>query len=149
MAGIDLPQAVADALLAVEKRKVNDNQWRFPYTGGKTIIPLESMDGREIFSLDLHRGRINLTKNTFQNRARRSVILARLDIGGPPHRNPDDVEVPAPHLHLYVKGYADKWAVPVPHEHFSDVSDTWQTLLDFLKFTNVTDPPNIRRELFK
>ena len=149
MPGINLPQTVADSLLAAEKRKVNDHEWRFPYTGGKTIIPLESIDGREYFSLDLYRGRINLAKNTLQNRARRSVILARLDIGGPPHRNPDDVDVAAPHLHLYVEGYADKWAVPVPPEHFSDVSDIWQTLQDFLKFTYVTDPPRIRRELFK
>ena len=144
MPGINLTQAVADALLAMAKRKTDDTQWRFPYTGGKTIIPLESMDGRETFHLDLYRGRINLSKNTFQNRARRSVILARLDVDGPPHRNPDDTEVPPPHLHMYVEGYGDKWAVPAPLDGFSDPTDTERTLREFMQFINVVDPPNIR-----
>ena len=149
MPGINLTQAAADALLAMAKRKTDDTEWRFPYTGGKTIIPLESMDGREIFHLDLYRGRINLSKNTFQNRARRAVILARLDTAGPSHRNPDEVEISAPHLHVYVEGYGDKWAVPASGERFSDLSDTEQTLREFMQFINVTDPPNIRRELLK
>ena len=149
MSSINLPQSLADDLLTMAKRKVDDTEWRFPYTGGKSIIPLTSSDGRENFSLDLYRGRINLTKNTFQNRARRSVILARLDVAGPPHRNPDGQEIPAPHLHLYREGYGDKWAVPVPSSCFADLSNTEQTLRDFMRFINVTDPPNIRRELLK
>ena len=133
----------------MEKRKLegDDREWRYPYTGGKVMIPLTSSDGREQFFLDLYRGRINLAKNTFQNRARRSVILARLDVDGPPHRNPDDQEIPTPHLHLYREGYGDKWAVPAPPDHFSDVSNTHGTLLEFMRFVNVTAPPNIRREL--
>ena len=99
--------------------------------------------------MDLYRGRINLAKNTFQNRARRSVILARLDVAGPPHRNPDGQEIPAPHLHIYKEGYGDKWAVPAPLDRFADLSNTEQTLRDFMQFINVTDPPNIRRELLK
>lgn len=126
------------------KRKTDDTIWRFPYTGRKTIIPLESVDSRESFYLDLYRGRISLSKNTFQSRARRAVILTRLDIAGPPHRNPDDVEVPAPHLHVYVEGYGDKWAIPAPGDHFSDLNDTEQTLREFMQFINVTDPPDIR-----
>lgn len=149
MAGINLPQDLADALIAMEKRKIDDTEWRFPYTGGKVIIPLESRHGRESFFLDLYRGRLNLGKNTFQNRARRSVILARLDVGGPPHRNPDDEEVPAPHLHIYREGYGDKWAVPAPLGSFPDTGNTGQTLRDFMRFVNVTDPPNFRRELLQ
>ena len=64
--------------------------------------------------LDIARGRINLKKATYQNRARRVVILARLDLGGPPHENPDGEEISFPHLHTYRAGYADKWAVPAP-----------------------------------
>ncbi len=88
MATINLSQSTADALLAMTKCKVDDKEWRYPYTGGKIIIPLASLDEREEFSVDLYRGRINLSKNTFQNRARRSVILARLDVGGPPTSQP-------------------------------------------------------------
>lgn len=147
MPSINLPQTLADALIAMAKRKTDDTEWRFPYTGGKSIIPLESLDGRESFFLDLYRGRINLAKNTFQNRARRSVILARLDVDGPPHRNPDDEEIPAPHLHIYRAGYGDKWAVTAPFDHFPNLGSTELSLRDFMRFINVTDPPNIRREL--
>ena len=147
MAGIDLPQPVADDLLAMAKRKTDSTVWRFSHTDRKVIIPLESLDGREEFLLDLYRGRINLAKNTFQNRGRRSVILARLDIGGPDHRNPDDQEVPAPHLHIYVEGYGDKWAVPAPCSTFPNLANPRQTLHDFMQFINVVDSPDIRQGL--
>lgn len=149
MAGINLSQSIADALFAMTKIRVDDREWRYPYTGGKIIIPLTSLDGREEFSLDLYRGRIDLTKNTFQNRGRRSVILRRLDVGGPPHRNPDGVEVPAPHLHIYREGFGDKWAVPAPLERFPNLDDGWLTAQDFMHFISIIDPPNIRRELLK
>lgn len=144
MPSINLPQAVADALLAMAKRKTDNAVWRFLDTGGRTTIPLESLDGREHFQLDLHMTGPNFLKKTFQNRARTSVVLARLDFAGPPHRNPDDVEVPTPHLHLYIQGDGAKWAVPLPCERFSDLTDTEQTLREFMQFINVTDPPNIR-----
>lgn len=147
MAGIDLPQPVADDLLAMAKRKTDNTVWRFSHIDRKVIIPLKSLDGREEFLLDLYRGRINLAKNTFQNRGRRSVILARLDIGGPDHRNPDDQEVPAPHLHIYVEGYGDKWAVPAPCSTFPNLANPQQTLHDFMQFINVVDSPNIRQGL--
>lgn len=149
MAGINLPQHLADTLMAMAKRKIDATEWRFPYAGGKAIIPLASLDGKESFFLDLYRGRLNLAKNTFQNRARRSVILARLDVGGPPHRNPDEIEIPAPHLHIYREGYGDKWAMPAPVDQFPDPGNPEQTLRDFMRFINVTDPPNIRQELPK
>lgn len=72
----------------------------------------------------------------------------RLDFGGAPHRNPDDQEIGSPHLHLYREGYGDKWAFPVPIEHFPRTSDLWETLEDFLRFCHVTIPPRIERGLF-
>lgn len=83
-----------------------------------------------------------------QNRGRQVVVLVRLDLGGAPHRNPDDTEVPAPHLHIYREGYGDKWAIAVPAEHFRDTGDRWATLEDFLRYCNVTQPPRIDRGLF-
>ena len=83
-----------------------------------------------------------------QNRGRQVVVLVRLDLGGAPHRNPDDVEVPAPHLHVYREGYGDKWAMAVPRDRFRDLADVWTALEDFLRFCNVTQPPHIERGLF-
>jgi hypothetical protein len=72
----------------------------------------------------------------------------RASDGGAPHRNPDDEEIPCPHLHLYREGYGDRWAVPLPAERFSDAGDPWLLLLEFMQFVNVTVPPDIRRGLF-
>lgn len=145
---LDLTQAEADALLAVEKRRVNNETHPFTAMVGKVEIPLQSADGREQFLLDMSRGRINLMKGTYQTRGRQTVILARLDFGGAPHRNPDGVEMTCPHLHLYREGYGDKWAEPLPAK-FGSTDDLWNLLNQFLKYCNVTDPPLFEQELFQ
>jgi hypothetical protein len=112
MADINLTQNEADKLMAMEKRAVDEKEWFFPAPGDRVAIPLTSLDKRESFMLDVTRARIKLTKATFQNRARSAIILIRLDIDGPSHRNPDGEEIPCPHLHIYREGYGDKWAIP-------------------------------------
>lgn len=148
MADMNLTEAEAAALLAMEKHRVNDDRHVFPVGGQGFSVPLQSPDRREQFLLDLHRGRIDLVKVKMQNRARQVVVLVRLDLGGAPHRNPDGTEIGAPHLHVYREGYGHKWAYPVPTEHFHDVSDVWATLGDFLRYCNITQAPLIDRELF-
>jgi hypothetical protein len=105
-------------------------------------------DRREQFFLDISRGRIDLLRGKYQNRARQVVVLVRLDFGGRPHRNPDDQELPCPHLHVYREGYGDKWATPIPIDQFSRMSDLYGTLEDFMRFCNITKPPHINRGLF-
>ncbi|MBV9499496.1 MAG: hypothetical protein JO138_08980 [Acidobacteriaceae bacterium] len=101
MADINISQAEADALISMEKQRVDDKQWFFPEPGSRLAIPLTSPDKRENFMLDVTRGQIKLTKATYQNRARQAIVLMRLDLDGRPHRNPDDQEIPCPHLHIY------------------------------------------------
>lgn len=149
MADIDLTQAEADALIGLDKHKVDDKAWDYPSLGGRISIPLISGDRRENFLLDLSRGRIDLMKGTYQNRARQVIVLIRLDFGTAPHRNPDGEEIGSPHLHLYREGYADKWARPVPVDRFANPGDAWQTLLDFMRFCNVVTIPTIERGLFR
>lgn len=148
MADMHLTQAEADALLAMAKHRSDEERYAFPMGGQSLSIPLRSHDHREHFLLDLHRARINLAKVKFQNRARQVVVLVRLDLGGAPHRNPDDTEVPAPHLHLYREGYGHRWAYPVPAERFRDVADLWRTLEDLMAYCNIVEPPIIERGLF-
>lgn len=76
MADINLAQADADALIAMEKFRTDNRLWTFPYAGEKVAIPLMSADKREHFMLDITRGRIKLTQATFQNRARQAVVLS-------------------------------------------------------------------------
>jgi hypothetical protein len=144
---INLSQAEADALLHMEKQAATEEAFDYPYHGGAIQIPLQSPDKREQFILDVSRSQLNLSKGTYQNRGRNIIILARLDFGGQPHRNPDDTEVPSPHLHLYREGFADKWAFPVPTD-FAHVSDPWTTLLDFMNYCHITMLPMIHKGLF-
>ena len=141
MAEIDLTQAEADGLIAMPKVKTNEDQHTFPPLSQSLVIPLASQDRRELFVLDIYVGRINLSKITYQNRGRQVVVLVRLDLDGPTHRNPDGEEVPCPHLHVYREGYGDKWAVPAPTGRFRQLPDHWRTLHDFLTFCNVVDLP--------
>ena len=143
----DMPQGEADALFSLAKYRVDGSARDYPGLGGAVSIPLISADRRKSFFLDLRRSRIAIAKRTHQNRESRNVILARLDFG-PPHRNPDGEEIGSPHLHRYKEGYGDKWAYPVPDEHFPDLSDPWRALDDFMKFCNIVEPPVIQRGLF-
>ena len=148
MAELELTQAEANSLLAMEKIRADELPREYPHLGGVLVIPLISRDRAESFLLDLRRGRIDLAKVTHQNRTRQVVILARLDLGGPAHRNPDDAEIACPHLHLYREGFGDKWAFPVPAASFPRLDDLWETMHDFMRFCNVTELPTITRGLF-
>lgn len=148
MAEINLTQVEADALIGLEKRRVNDETWDYPVMGGSICVPLISVDKRENFLLDVSRGRIDLLKGTYQNRGRQVVVLVRLDFGGQPHRNPDGQEIGSPHLHLYREGFGDKWAMLVPSDQFPQLPDPWGSLRDFMRYCNITQPPTIQRGLF-
>jgi hypothetical protein len=144
----ELTQAEADALFAMEKQSTSQQRFRLPELGRKLTIDLLSIDKRERFQLDMTSSHVKLSKYTLQNRARAIVILARLDIDGAPHRNPDDTEVPTTHLHLFREGYEDRWAYPVCLDTFKDLSNRWTTLQDFMRYCNITKPPDFERGLF-
>ena len=148
MADINLTQAEADGLIALEKQRVDDTEWHFAVPGERLAIPLVSLDKRENFMLDVARAQIKLTKVTFQNRARQAVILMRLDIDGPLHRNPDGEEIPCPHLHTYREGYGDKWAVPAPANIYLDTKNLFKSFEAFMKQCNITIPPRFQLGLF-
>lgn len=144
----DITQAEADALLALTKRRADDQFRDMPGLGDNVIVPLVSIDGREQFLFDIHQSRLVLAKVKYQTRARSSIVLARLDFGGAPHCNPDGQEVGVPHLHLYREGYADKWAIDVPLERFSDITNKLKVMEDFLNYCNVLEHPFLRPTLW-
>jgi len=148
MAEIDLPQAEADSLIAMEKHRVNEDILSFPGPDERLAIPLQSLDRREAFMLDVTRSSVKLTKANFQNRARQVVILLRLDIDGAPHRNPDGAEIGCPHLHIYREGFGDKWAYPAPPELLPASGLLFDALTLFMARCNITSAPNIQEGLF-
>jgi len=148
MADIDISQAEADALIGMEKEFAADQDLEFPEIGGRISLELTSRDKRENFMLDVTRGQIKLTKATYQNRARQAIVLMRLDLDGSLHRNPDDTEVPCPHLHVYREGFGDRWAVPAPPDRYPNAHDLVSTLEAFMRHCNIVNPPPIQRSLF-
>ena len=142
-----LTQHEANTLLNMEKHYRGYNQFLFPTYGGSLHIPLCSGDNREEFILDIWRSKIELRKNTFQSRARKTIILVRIDIAGSLHRNPDGEEIQCPHIHLYKEGYHDKWAQALP-DNFSNPVDISQTLDEFMDYCVIITKPVISRELF-
>lgn len=145
MATGNLAQHVADALFKMEKHRESDNVIPFVRLGQSESIKLVSADESEDFLLDLHRGRQSYVQISMQNRARKEVVLVRLDINGPPHRNPKSrVFLRGLHLHVYREGLGDSWAEPVPAEFFSDLNNELTTLREFMSYCNITKPPNIK-----
>jgi len=140
---IRLTQEEADTLLGMEKRRLSDKVFSFPLHGQKSALPLQSIDGLESFLLDLSRGRDNEIRVKMQTRARKEIPLARLDIGGRPHRNDDGTVVLSPHLHLYKEGFHDRWAMSPPSDWFTNLEDIPVTLRDFMRFCNIVEPPKI------
>lgn len=114
---------------------------------------LRSRDHRELFLLDVERSSRIRARLKFQTRARRTIVLARMDIAGKAHRNLDNYphrpgeRFTGVHIHLYHEGFGDRVAylpedlpafrVP-PQPHDLD----WFSA--FLAFCNIIDPPPIQ-----
>jgi hypothetical protein len=148
MADIVLTQAEADALIGMDKFCTDNTQWTYPRAGEQLSVPLTSADRREVFALDITRSRIKLTKSTHQNRARQAIVLLRLDLDGPPHRNPDGTEVACPHLHVYRESYGDKWASPAPAHLCEPGADAFATCVAFMAYCNIVEAPSFVVGLF-
>jgi hypothetical protein len=130
VADINITQDEADKLMSMENvRSMKRNgSFRRPATGT--------------------RAQIKLTKATYQNRVRAAIILMRPDLDGPPHRNPNGVEIPCPHLHIYREGYGDKWAIPAPLDVYANTLDLLSTFEAFMLQCNIIALPNIQKGLF-
>ena len=136
-----LTQSEAERLIALEKHTANREPIAYPNLGGSVRAELIADEGREAFFLDVRRGSVVFSKTTNQLRARHSIILLRLDLGGAPHRNPDGAEIPCPHLHVYRENFAVKWAFPVPEELSKDLSNFKVTLFDFMTYCRIIEQP--------
>lgn len=137
----------ARLFLEAEKHVKNNVPYDFPVPGKQLCVELFAKNPRAEFLLDISRGHIKLTKHTFQNRVFKAIVLARLDIDGNPHRNPDGEEIGKTHIHLYDEDFGDKWAYSLP-SCFTDPSDIFLTLDQFMDFCHIITKPVICRTLF-
>ncbi len=146
MADIDLTQE-ADALIKMQKHCVGGREWKFP-TGRAHCHPIDVARQTGELYARCHARATEAHQSDDQNRARQAFVLIRLDIDGPPHRNPNDEEIACPHLHVYREGYADKWAITAPAEIYSYTQNLFLTFEAFMNQCNVTQKPRIQQGLF-
>jgi len=150
MSDINISQQEADELIKIEKNVTTNDIYIFPtqINSGKIDVPLVSIDEKEDFILSIKRKQLILEKRNHLLRVRKSIVLLRLDIDGPEHTNPNGEKIKGTHLHIYREGFADKWAYELPKETFSDLSDVYQTVVDFMDYCNINRKPNFQRDLF-
>lgn len=143
-----LAQEESDLILSLVKelRQTREEPIIFPSLKEAITLPATDKENKEYeLDIDVQRRTPNPNKCTYQTRFQNDILL-RVDVGGPPHSNPDGVIVPCPHLHIYREGYATKFAVPL-HEHIpTDTEDLLQVLVDFLEYNKINeeDRPPIR-----
>lgn len=131
-----LTQAEADALVKMKKVFAVPETLTFP-VGLDKSYDLVSEDRKEQFVLDVWRGTVKISKLKYQNRARKTIVLVRVDIDGAPHTNPDGQRIGGTHIHLYREGFESRWAYAIDATQFSDVSDPQQVYFDFCKICNI------------
>lgn len=152
-----LTQAEADVLLRMAKVFAVADELEFSQTQPMRYARvLLSDDRREEFLLDIERGRRNRARLRYQTRARRVVILARLDLDGPAHVNPPDAphrpgeRLDCPHLHRFVEGFEDRVAYPIgeaPGLQIRDPKDGVSCLEDFMRYCGISTWPVIQFSL--
>lgn len=143
---LSISKKEAKYLLKLEKHYLEEKTFQYPYLGKYLKIPLFSSDQKRQFALDIRRCNITLEKNTFQTRTHKSILLARLDMGDRPHRNPDGKEIGSPHIHLYDPNYHDKITYNLPSS-FPVTSDPLKMLLAFMDFCCIITKPTITNTL--
>lgn len=143
-----LSQAEADALLAAEKTFREPTLVSLAVGADATYDLVGSLSGsEESFLLDVWRGVKKAAKLKYQTRGRKVIVLARIDINGAPHTNPDGVRIDGTHLHIYREGYDDRWAYPLDRRIFSHHLNPSTTLLDFCRYCNIVDTPTVQAGL--
>src|SRR5438552_3624326 len=149
-----LTQVEPDTLLKMPKEFSERDPLDFPRTQPLAYVrTLRSVDRREEFLFDFERGRRNRARLKYQTRARRVVILTRLDLDGPAHRNPPNAtylpghRLLCPHFHQDRAGFDDRvaWRVAdVAGLALRDPANGVFCLEDFLRYCAVQNPPNIQ-----
>jgi hypothetical protein len=149
-----LTQVEADTLLQMPKVFVQPDTIEFNLTEPMYFDrELRSTDRREGFLLTVERGNRNRLRLKYQTRARRVIVLARLELNGPRHRNPTNCSykpgawISGTHLHLYREGFDDKIAYELheaPNWTEGSITEGIIALEHFMRFCAVEQWPPIQ-----
>jgi hypothetical protein len=152
-----LTQAEADELLLMPKVFLDETPIEFSL--GQPMYydwSLRSADRREEFLLTIERGRRKRIRLKYQTRARRVIVLARLELNGPRHKNPPDSPykpgewIDGTHLHLYREGFEDRVAFTLadaPRWTDPTLTDGIPALEQFMRYCGIDRWPPIQTSL--
>lgn len=153
---MSLTQDEADSLLQMPKLFVDVSPIEFTLTQPMDYERiLRSTDRREEFHLNVERGRRNRIRLKYQTRARRVIVLARLEMNGRRHKNPpESIYKPGEwitgnHLHLYRDGFEDRVAYELADAPgwTGPLTDGISAFEQFLRFCGVAEWPPIQTAL--
>ena len=152
-----LAQAEADRLLKMAKIFVDQAPLEFSETLPMNYVrELRSTDRREEFLLNFERGDKNRIRLKYQTRARRVIVLARLELNGPRHKNPPEAPykpgewIGGTHLHLYQEGFEDRVAFELADApDWKDGKEVKDILVfeKFMRFCGIAQWPLIQKTI--
>ena len=149
---MDLTQEEITQLFELKKIPCDSARVDFPLQGEYIDIELQNETGRIKFQADINRANLIASKTTLQLRHQKIIQIRRLDFNGN-HANPS---VAAPdemfnefegyvfrredHVHFYVEGYGDKWALPLrvlPEIGIKITDDIYEKMIKFFRYCSV------------
>ena len=149
---MELNNDEAYSLFKLRKFPCEAAKVEFPLQGQFIEIELQNETGRIKFQADLNRANRITSKVTFQLRHKKIFVIRRLDLNGN-HKNPP---APAPdalfegfedyvfrsedHVHFYVDGYNERWALPLrslQNIGVLETDDIYEKMIKFFKYCQV------------
>jgi hypothetical protein len=149
---MELNQDEVNSLFDLKKFPCDTAKVDFPMQGEYIEIELQNETGRIKFQSDINRANKIASKITFQIRHKKIYSIRRLDLNGN-HKNPP---APAPdeifegyedyifnrqdHVHFYVEGYNERWALPLSELQgigITETDDIYDKMSKFFKYCNV------------
>jgi hypothetical protein len=149
---MELNQEEVNSLFNIAKYPCDSAKIDFPMQGEYIEVELQNETGRIKFQSDINRANKIVNKITFQLRHKKMYAIRRLDLNGN-HKNP-----PAPvpdeifdgyedyifdrqdHVHFYIEGYNERWALPLSKLTEIDILETddiYEKMSKFFKYCNV------------
>lgn len=131
----------ARELIELLKRKVKDETYYIPNSGGRFEFEVVSDDERA-FIVNVQRKGINNKKCTYLGRLLNGIVLMRLDIGETIKHfdKKTGISISGPHLHIYSQEYGTE---TIPFD--ADNKDLLDICLDFFEKFHIVDPPVIAK----
>lgn len=137
-----MKQDLIDELLQCLKRIEHHSIFDLPLKGFDKKLDLKSYN--HYFLIDINRKGRKKPQFTLQlrNKSYKDYPLLRLDIIGPPHRNPEGnfpyagEIIPCPHIHIAEEKYAAKRAYPL-NDKYAKIYLTDDQLLDLVEILKV------------